>query len=307
MAATRIRAEDVVGIGIAVAAHVALFAWLIFARAPEPPPLPPKVTVTLQGPVAAEAGSPSREEATAAQAPTLSEEPAPPVEAAPAPPQPQQSAVRPEPPRPAPKALPTPPRPQPIPRAAAPAPAPQPRAQPRPVTPPAKASPPQQRQSRVGSDFLPARPSRVGKDFLPPASQRTGGASRIGKDFLPGAAAGNGKAATPPGPSITPQVRSSLASEVARQLKPRWQAPSGLDVDLLATTVEWDLNRDGSLSGAPRVTGQTGVNAANRSQADRHKEQALRAVRLAAPFRLPPQFYAGWQRLRFTFDRKLSQ
>ncbi|WP_310534220.1 hypothetical protein [Novosphingobium sp.] len=308
MAATRIRAEDVVGIGIAVAAHVALFAWLIFARSPEPPPLPPKVTVTLQGPVAAEAGSPSREEAAAAQAPTLAEEPAPPVEAAPAPPQPQQSAVRPEPPRSAPKALPAPPRPQPIPRAAAPAPAPQPRAQPRPVAPAAKAPPPQQqRQSRVGSDFLPARPSRVGKDFLPPASQRPGGASRIGKDFLPGAASGNGKAATPPGPSITQQVRSSLVSEVARQLKPRWQAPSGLDVDLLATTVEWDLNPDGSLTGAPRVTGQTGVNAANRSQADRHKEQALRAVRLAAPFRLPPQFYAGWQRLRFTFDRKLSQ
>lgn len=292
MAVMRIRTEDVVGIGIALAAHVALFAWLIFARSPEPLPAPPKVTVTLQGPVAAEAGSPSREEAAAAQAPTLAEEPAPPVQAAPAPPQPQQSAVRPEPPRPAPKALPTPPRLQPLPR---------------PVSPAAKALPPQQRQSRVGSDFLPARPSRVGKDFLPPASQRTGGASRIGRDFLPGAAAGNGKAATPPGPAITPQVRSSLASEVARQLKPRWQAPSGLDVDLLATTVEWDLNPDGSLSGAPRVTGQTGVNAANRSQADRHKEQALRAVRLAAPFRLPPQFYAGWQRLRFTFDRKLSQ
>lgn len=296
MAVTRIRAEDVVGIGIALAAHVALFAWLIFARSPEPLPAPPKVTVTLQGPVAAEAGSPSREDAAAAQAPTLAEEPAPPVQAAPAPPQPQQSAVRPE-----------PPRPQPLLRTAAPAPVPQPRAQSRPITPAAKAPPPPQRQSRVGSDFLPARPSRVGKDFLPPASQRTGGASRIGKDFLPGAATGNGKAATPPGPSITPQVRSSLASEVARQLKPRWQAPSGLDVDLLATTVEWDLNPDGSLSGAPRVVNQTGGNAANRSQADRHKEQALRAVRLAQPFRLPPQFYAGWQRLRFTFDRKLSQ
>lgn len=306
MAAARIRAEDVVGIGIAVVAHVALFAWLIFARSPEPLPPPPKVTVTLQGPIAAEAGSPSREEAAAAQAPTLAEEPAPPAEAAPAPPVPQPRVAPPPPqvqPRPAPKALPLPPRPQPR---AAPAPVPQPRAQPRPVAPAAKAPPPQQRQSRVGSDFLPARPSRVGKDFLPPASQRPGGASRIGKDFLPGAASGNGKAATPPGPSITPQVRSSLVSEVARQLRPKWQQPSGLEVDKLATTIEWDLNPDGSLAGTPRFVSQTGVTPANKPQADRHREQAIRAVRLASPFRLPPQFYAGWKRLKFTFDWKLN-
>lgn len=308
MAATRIRAEDVAGIGIAVVAHVALFTWLVLSRPEEPPPPPPAISVTLQGPVAAEAGSPSREEAAAAEAPTLSEDPAPPAEAAPAPPQPQAQPqpqprqVQPSPPRPQPKAAPPQPR-------AAPAPAP-PRAQPRPAVQPPKAAAP--RPSRVGSDFLP-RPSRIGNDFLPASkgqangTRRPGGASRIGNDFLPGASAGKGKAQTPPGPAITPQVRSSLASEVARQLKPRWQAPSGLDVELLATTVEWDLNPDGSLSGAPRVTNQTGVNAANRSQADRHKEQALRAVRLAAPFRLPPQFYVGWQHLRFTFDRKLSQ
>lgn len=301
MAATRIRAEDVVGIGIAVAAHIALFAWLIFARSPELPPPPPKVTVTLQGPVAAEAGSPSREEAAAAQAPTLAEEPAPPAEVAPAPAPPQQSASRSEPPRPAPKALPTPTRPQPLPRAAAPAPVPQPRAQSRPVTPPARTPPPppQQRQSRVGSDFLPARSSRVGKDFLPPASRRPGGASRIGNDFLPGAAAGNGKAATPPGAAITPELRMSFAQAVLRQVRPNWQGrvPQGLDAEKLVSIISVQLNRDGSIAGEPVLLRQEGINDANSSQARRHGEEAIRAVKLSAPFRLPPDAYEGWKKL----------
>lgn len=299
MAATRIRAEDVVGIGIAVAAHVALFAWLIFARSPEPLPLSPKVTVTLQGPVAAEAGSPSRKEAAAAQAPTLADEPAPPVEAAPAPPVPQPRVAPPPPqvqPRPAPKALPPPPRPQPR---AAPAPVPQPRVQPRPVAPAAKTPPPQQRPSRVGSDFLPARPSRVGKDFLPPAANRPGGASRIGKDFLPGAAAGSGKAATPPGPTITPELRVSFAQAVLRQVRPNWQGrvPQGLDAEKLVSIISVQLNRDGSIAGEPALLRQEGINEANRSQARRHGEEAIRAVKLSAPFRLPPEAYEGWKKL----------
>ena len=106
---------------------------------------------------------------------------------------------------------------------------------------------------------------------------------------------------------ITGAVRNSLAGAVARQLKPKWHGPSGLDVDKLATTVEWDLNPDGSLASAPRVISQTGLTDANRPQADRHKEQALKAVRTAAPFDLPAQYYAAWKHLRFTFDWKINQ
>ncbi len=282
MAQARIRAEDIVGIAIAVLTHVVLLVWLVLRKEPEPPPPVRTVTVTLQGPIADQAGSPSREEAAAAIAPQLGEEPAPPAVATLTVPEPQRAA----PPQSAP-----PPRLQPKALASS---VPAPRAQLRPLAPP--------RPSRIGDNFLPPQPKRP-----PNGQRRPSGASRIGDNFLPGAPSGEGKAATPPGPAITPQIRSSLSSEVARQLKPRWQAPSGLDVDLLATTVEWDLNPDGSLAGSPRVTGQSGVNSANRAQADRHKEQALRAVRLASPFRLPPHLYAGWQHLRFTFDRKLSQ
>lgn len=287
MAATRIRAEDVFGIGIAVAAHVVLFAWLIFARSPEPLPAPPKISVTLEGAAAAEAGSPSREEAAAAQAPTLADQPATPIEAAPAPPvpQPQPREVRPEPPRPAPKALPPPPRPQPR---AAPAPVPQPRA----PVPPAKTPPP--RQSRIGNDFLP--PAAKGQARTPP---RAGGAGRIGKDFLPGASTGNGKAATPPGPAITPELRVSFAQAVLRQVRPNWQGrvPQGLDAEKLVSIISVELNRDGSIAGEPVLLRQEGINDSNRSQARRHGEEAIRAVKLSAPFRLPPDAYDGWKKL----------
>jgi uncharacterized protein YbjT (DUF2867 family) len=70
----------------------------------------------------------------------------------------------------------------------------------------------------------------------------------------------------------------------------------------------WDLNRDGSLAGTPRVVRQEGVNDVNRAQAPRHAEQAIRAVRLAAPFVLPADLYDGWKRVSdFRFDKRLSQ
>ena len=68
----------------------------------------------------------------------------------------------------------------------------------------------------------------------------------------------------------------------------------------------FDLNRDGTLAGAPRVVSQSGVTDANRTQAGRHKELAIRAVQLAAPFDLPPEYYNAWKRVTaFRFDRKM--
>lgn len=255
MATRRLQQEDIAGIAVAVAAHVALVGWLIWAPKPAPPPLPERVSVTLEGPIADQASALVHDSAAPATAPQIAPEPAP-------------------------------------------VPLPVPQAKPVPVPVKQMVPPP-----RVGSDFL--------KGVKPPPAQQQqqrGGASRIGNDFLKGALDGNGRGheTAPAGPVISAQVKSSLVSEVSRQLKPHWQQPDGVDVDKLATTLEWDLNPDGSLNGPPRFVRQDGVNAANRAQADRHREQAIRAVRLSAPFRLPPQFYAGWQRLRFTFDWKLN-
>ena len=101
---------------------------------------------------------------------------------------------------------------------------------------------------------------------------------------------------------------ASLVSGIARQIKPRWTAPQGVDTEKLVTVLAWNLNPDGTLAGRPVVVSQSGITDANRAQAARHAEQAIRAVQLAAPFQLPPQYYAQWKRVaQFRFDRKLSQ
>ena len=57
---------------------------------------------------------------------------------------------------------------------------------------------------------------------------------------------------------------------------------------------ELELNQDGTLRGTPRLVSQTGITDTNRPQASVHAERAIRAVRLAAPFNLPTQFYSDW-------------
>ena len=103
-------------------------------------------------------------------------------------------------------------------------------------------------------------------------------------------------------------MAASLVSGIARQIKPHWTAPQGVDADKLVTVLSWSLNPDGSLAGRPQVVQQLGITDTNRAQAQRHAEQAIRAVQLAAPFNLPAPYYAKWKRVAsFRFDRKLSQ
>ena len=83
-------------------------------------------------------------------------------------------------------------------------------------------------------------------------------------------------------------------------------APSGLEAELLVSTVSWDLNPDGTLRGTPRCrTDPASITASNRPQAGLHCERAIRAVQRAAPFKLPEQFYDRWKALEWQFDRKL--
>ncbi len=280
MATAPLRNEEVFGLGLAVIAHVALFAWLALAPRVAPPlPLPEKMTVTLSEEAALQSAAPEPAAAPAREAaPELAPEPAPvPAERVFAEPVPLPK-LQPM-PRPIAKAPPKP-TPKPLAKAAA---------IPRPTAPPKTSSPPRTAAT---------------------AAVRPPGASRIGSDFLKGAPAAraSGAAQNPPAAAIGPAVRSALAGAISRQLKPKWTAPQGIDAEKLVTILSWSLNKDGSLAGTPRVVRQDGITDANRAQAARHAEQAIRAVQLAAPFNLPAEYHDAWKRVAdFRFDRKLSQ
>lgn len=271
MVFANLRREERIGLGIAVVLHLALAAaFLVQSSQRETLPPVEKMTVNLATDVGLEATAPEPvPESAAAIAPVLAEEPAPLVQAEPVV-QPRPEPPRAEPPRPAPRA------------------APNPR--------PTKASTEPRRR--------PDAPSTAARSTPKPA-----GGSRIGADFLPGAGESTTTRETRvPASQIGASAKASLVQAIAREIKPRWSPPNGPEVDKITTFLRFRLNPDGSLAGRPDVLRQTGVNDVNRAQAERHAEQAIRAVQLAAPFDLPEEYYEAWKLVSpFSFDWKLAQ
>lgn len=270
MAATALTRDEALGLGLAAVAHIALFAFLAL----KPPSaerfaVPERVTVTLSDDIGLQSTSPEPQaQAAADAAPEIGEEP-----------QEKPLVI---------------PSPEPVKKIA---PVPLPKTAPR-VSPTTTSK----SAAKVPAVTAPPPTSR-----RPPAPA---GASRIDNDFLKGVqgAQTSGTSRNPPAAVAGPAVLSALSGAISRQVKPKWVAPQGVDVDKLVTILSWSLNRDGSLSGTPRVVRQDGITDANRPQAARHAEQAVRAVQLAAPFDLPPEYYDAWKRVAsFRFDRKLSQ
>lgn len=320
---------EAIGLGAAIAGHVALVAVLALQPAPAPMPRPQRMQVTLSEDVAKEAMSTSREEAAPDLAPQLGE-------AQPAA-QPMVTPPAPEPVRqPLPQPLPRPePKPQPKPQPAPPPPKPEPkpvpmhRPEPKPVAPkpqPAPAKPaPAKPAPPAKADPIAAAIAAAHAGRTPPAKEaakaaeskaeaakattkKPAGGSRIGVDFLKGFGANTaGKAQTPAAPAIGPGVKSALAGAISRQLKPYWRVPQGVETDQLVTVLAFDLNPDGTLAGPVTVVHQEGITPSNRPQAGLHRENAIRAVKLAAPFPLPPDLYEAWKHVQWRFDRNLSQ
>ena len=287
MAERALQHEEKIGLGIAVLLHGALVAVLLQqAVRTEVLTFPERMEVSLVSEVGLE--SASREPVPESQqsiAPELGEAAPPPDTANPAPPPPvtERVQVAPPPPQPKPSAKPSP-------------------------KPSAKPSP---QPSAKPSPKPSAKPSAAPATRSTPAPRATtaarSGGSRIGDDFLEG----KGSSATTtetraPAAAFGAADRAALASAITRQIRPHWNAPSGVDAEKLVSIVSWDLNRDGTLKGRPRCrVEQSSITDSNQPQASLHCERAIRAVSLAAPFDLPDQFYDRWKALEWQFDRRL--
>lgn len=263
------RAEKA-GLGIAIAGHAALFGLLSvgFLATPNPANLKQKpIEVTLTDEIALESTAPNpAEEAPKALSPDPTPLNLPEPEAQPTPPAPT--------PEPQPVA-----RPKPVQAKPSPQPKPAP-AKPRP-TPPPTAKPATQ---------APQRKSRLDADF--------------GENLRRGTRSETSATTGAPAQKAGQAEQAALESELRRQLKPHWTAPTGADAEKLKTEVCFTLGRDGKLASIDS-SNTTGDTPSNRSQAQLHKERAIKAVRLASPFRFPLKFYDEWQTMCPTFDRRL--
>ncbi len=282
--------EDKVGLAVAIVLHILLAVILAmqFAFSTPRPLNPERMTVSLTTEVSLESTAPDPvSESRAAIAPTLSDEPAP--ETAPAPADIRPRAVTPPPPPPT--------QTRTTPRI-------QPRIQPR--TQPRTPAPARER-SRPDRETTPPARTPPAQTRPAPAPARNSGGSRIGENFLGGQGASTQTDETRvPASQIGRSARASLQQAINRQIKPHWDAPSGLDAEQLVTIVAFKLNEDGSLAGRPTVVNQTGINDANRRQASTHADNAVRAVQRAAPFDLPDEYYEAWKNITaWRFDRRL--
>ncbi len=301
------------GIGVAVVGHVLLFAALSLSLM-SPPELP-KITsdpveVELIDDVALQSAAPM-----------------PSVAPAPAPASAQESVVQEtSPPTPLPPPPPLPkveqtPAPKPVPKiVTTPAPKPVPKAPPRPVpklvapVPVAKLTAKSAAKPPLKAS-APAKPTQTKTATADTRPRRRPGLSRSIVDGLNDAPSKSVSKTSAPGKAVTaakpvsattgitaaqmtgPQ-KSALNGLIYRQLKPFWKPPSGADAELLVTKLSVHLNRDGSIDGEPELLGQEGINDSNRTQAKLHAERAIQAVRRAAPFNLPPDYYEAWKWLK---------
>lgn len=251
MAAIALRNDEMAGLGLALAAHVALVAWLVFAP-PVSDPLPPieRVAVTL-----------AEETGPQATTPNPSKNPAP--DGAP------ELGNAPPPPEPVPAAEPSPlPKPNPAPKLAI-------------KQPPPKLAKP------------PVTPPKVG----------TPGGNRFADAFKEGVPGGTGEGQPDAKPS--PQQQSAIRVSINQQVLRPWNACSvtGLDVEKLRARVEFSLDRSGQIIsiGEPQISG---VTASNSPQTRRFGECAVKAIRTAAPYRLPGEYYDYWKNYRLNFQKQ---
>jgi outer membrane biosynthesis protein TonB len=308
--ATALTKEEGWGLAISVAGHAALLAVLLLRPAADNVVVPPeRVEVTISEDVGLKSMSPDpAARAAPDEAPDIGEA-APAPEPVPLPPPPAPRVIEPpRPPAPRPVAKPLPKKPEPR-KIEAKKPEPR-KPPPRPSSPKPSAIDRIARASPVTAKPATKTPSAKTAPSKATTPPKEPGGTRFTDAFRQGTPGATSPAGTgAPAATIGPQQISALNAAIGRQLKPHWRgkAPEGAEAELLVTKVRFRLNRDGSLAGEPQVVATSGQTEANQPQVARHQEQAVRAVRLAAPFDLPEALYDGWKVVTTNFDRRLSQ
>jgi type IV secretory pathway VirB10-like protein len=258
-----------IGFGVSATGHIALIAVLALGLLhwSTPAPVPPPaMEVALTDRIAMESRATTHEEAQTAQAPELG--PSEP-DAAP----PEQALAKPEP-----KPVPKPDKAQ--------------EAKPDKSKPQTKADLAKAMQELAKADKNKPRRAAMLGDVLKGLDAPTK------SDSTSTAASGNAP--------LSPEAARALRAEITRQLKPYWRAPTGVDADKLITVLTWRLNPDGTLASGPTLVKQDGKTASNFPQQQLHIEAAIRAVRAATPFKLPPDLYDSWKYVKeFSFDKRL--
>lgn len=150
-----------------------------------------------------------------------------------------------------------------------------------------------------------AATTKSGKGTIP---TRPGGLSKSFEDSINavGKAPGAGKAVGTPAAKTGAEVRRSVSTSLASQIRNRVRAcaPSGVEINQIETFVTLSLEPSGRLTSV-QFNKQVGVNDSNRPQADPLKQCILQSVRAASPFSgLDPEYHDIWKthalRLRAT-------
>lgn len=98
---------------------------------------------------------------------------------------------------------------------------------------------------------------------------------------------------------LTASEASMLIGMITGKVKQCWNINAGMDgAEQLVPKVEFELNRDGTLRGMPKV-----INSAPSPQFQAAAASAMRAIVQCQPYTgLPPERYENWEIVRLTFD-----
>lgn len=288
--------SEMVGLGVAVLGHAALFALLTLSFCAPPkvePPHTKPIEVSLVDDVGLVSTTPEASEPAESKAP----EQGPPEEAAAA--AKQEAEPDPTPPAPQPKAAP-PPKPAPVAK-------PQPKTRVAPV--PDKAKTETKRAAAPANNAATAR--GTGSSAKSTRRRQTGfNIDDVLNDGL-GTKPSPSKSKAPPGAVLNAKAMADIQSAIARQIQPcaDRQVIPGPGANQISVKLNLRLNRDGSLSTLPKMVGSpSGVDEDNGRYVQRVVDLGVAAFKGCSPLRLPDEYYqtaaGGWSNINFTWQLK---